>query len=187
MRKTVFLTLAILTVPLCFAGCGYHPPQTFHDDTPQKNISLYMELWENRTNEIGLESQISLALTDWLIQSNHFRLTSGADTATYTLKGAVLSVDYPGDSYDAFNRATALKARVTTSFRLTATESGNVVWQQENLVKESTYPVGSTAVMTQSNKKKALKSIADEIAENIYIRTYYAVTAGNRHSPAGGD
>ncbi len=174
--KTVLLLLSVLIMPQWLVGCGYHTPAAIPQYTSDKSITLYMGMWTNRTNEIGLESLIRIALTDWLVQSNIFRLTASTDKASYKLNGTVVSVDYPGASYDAFDRANVLKAVVTSSFSLVNTETGKAVVEENKFIRDTTYLVGSDAVTTQSNKKSALNTIVDEIAEEIYIRTFYALT-----------
>lgn len=172
---TVFLVfLALLTLQ----GCGYRNPylKNIGPDTPA--ASVYMTVWTNRTNELGLESLIFRKTADWLQQSRHLRIVADEEQADYLLTGIVLSVDYPATAFSVTDVANRLKARVKTSYQLSDRTTGKKIWQVTETLRETDYAAGNDAVRSQSNKRSALATIANELGEQIYLRITATLTSG---------
>jgi hypothetical protein len=54
LNKLIFTTLVLTTFAI--TGCGYRNPYVDSQDTDSPWKTLHITTWENRTNELGLES-----------------------------------------------------------------------------------------------------------------------------------
>ncbi len=160
-------------------GCGYSNPQTrtakFDKDGDAK-IRIFLDMWNNQTNLLGLQGQIEQSLIHTLTKSNRYYLTQNRASADYILDGTLYSAEIPGLSYGAFNRAVEVRAVVKLGYSLTDAQTGKVVFQQKKYIKRETFSVGDDAVRTQSNQDLALVLLADSLADNIDIQLFYLFT-----------
>ena len=164
---------------LMLQGCGYHNPYTRNTDQNQPLTTVYVSVWDNLTNEMGLENLIFQKTADHLRQIRYLGITSEAVQADYILSGMVLGVDYPAASFDTTDTATTLTARIKVDYRLTERVSDKTIWQTTEIIRGDSYPVGADALRTQSNKKTVLETIANEIGEHIYLRITDTLTTPN--------
>ncbi|MGV1099211.1 LPS assembly lipoprotein LptE [Thiovibrio sp. JS02] len=171
MRK-----ICLLLVLFFLSGCGYHNPNILTDEEAGPPIKLYVPLWTNPTSETRLATDIHNALQDWLIQSKRLILVGNAASADYILKGRIVSVRYPGRSYNVKDTALALKAILTVEYSVRDVKTDKPVWEAKGYSLEETYTVGSSTAQTDANKKTALELIVNDLAENIYIRIYRAIS-----------
>ena len=160
--------LHVLVVLLLLAGCGYHHPASRPAEVGA--ISIHAATWENRTNEIALEGFLLQKTADWLQQSRLFRLEVDPNRADYLLSGTIMSVNNPATAYNSGDRATTLKAWMKVSYHLTARATGKPLWEVNDTVRERSFLAGEDAVRNRSNKEEALAVIADELAEQIYLK-----------------
>jgi hypothetical protein len=178
------LLLSLLILP----GCGYHNPYTWNLDQSQSTRTIYLSVWENRTNEMGLDNLLFQKTADRLRQMRTIRITADAGQADYILSGTVLGVDYPATSFDTTNTATTLTAIIKVDYRMVERVSDKTVWQQTETIRGNSYPVlaiptdpeySTAALRSQSNKMAVMETIADEIGEHIYLRvTDTLITTG---------
>ncbi|MFN2366589.1 MAG: LPS assembly lipoprotein LptE [Desulfurivibrionaceae bacterium] len=178
MKKTAASLILTFIILLPLQGCGYHNPYRQKIEGGEPAAVVYMKVWDNRTNELGLDILIYRKTADWLQQSRHLRITRDSGEADYILSGTILSVNYPATAYSATDVAFTLKAEVRASYQLTE-RAGKTVWRVEETLRQADYPAGHDAVRGQSNKKEALETIADELGEQIYLRITATLT-GNR-------
>ncbi len=174
--KSLILALFAL---LILQGCGYHTPYLKNVDQEKPAAIVYMTVWTNQTNELGLESLIFQKTADWLQQSRHLRITRDKAQADYLLTGTILSVDYPATAFSITDVATTLQARVKTTYKLTDRTTSKTIWQVSETPRQTDYAAGADAVRSQSNKRTALTTIADELGEQIYLRITATLTSGS--------
>ena len=163
------VSLIISTVCILFvAGCGYKNP--YAGPNGDRTISLSASMWENQTSELGLESVLFNSLNNWLQKSRQIHLASTPAEADYQLSGKILSVSHPGLSYGDFDRVKELQAMLTVEFAFKEAETGKILWQETKNIQEEPYVIGADAVRTQGNKKDAFEKIAEDLAEEVYLR-----------------
>lgn len=184
--KKFFPALTVLFVGLLLlffsGGCGYSNPHTriadFDKDGDGK-IRIFLNMWVNQTNLLGFQGQVQQSLIQALTKSNRFYLTQNKASADYILDGTIYSVNIPGLSYGAFDRAVELRAEVKLGYRLVDSRNGNIVFQNNKYTKRETFQVGEDAVRTQSNQDLALAALADDLADDINIQLFYLFTREN--------
>ena len=170
------LTALYFAVILFLAGCGYTNPyakSTDLDEDQDGTVSIYVEMWKNQTSELGFQAYIKQSLIRWLKKSRRFSIARKRSQADYVLDGIINSAHYPGLSYGTFDRAVELRAEIEFSFDLKKNGSGETVLQKRNFVRRESFRVGDDAAATETNKRQALFSLADDIADNIYVQLFY--------------
>lgn len=160
--------LILIFVTLLLAGCGYHHPASLRDG--EKSITIHAGTWENHTNEIALEGLLLHKTADWLQQSRSFRLERDPARADYLLSGTIETVNNPATAFNSGDRATTLKAWVKVTYHLIDRAEGKTLWEISDAVRDRNYQAGDDAVRTRSNKEEALAVIAEELAEQIYLK-----------------
>jgi hypothetical protein len=166
----VVLFLAFLS------GCGYHNPNLVEKSSTSPPINIFVPVWENRTNELGLESLLHNALQNWLMQAHRIELAGDRSAATHILDGTIVSIFFPGISYDAEARAQALKAVLTVRYSLTDTQTGETLFADDQFILDEKYAIGTNLLQTEANKKTALKVLADDLGEHIYFTMLQTIT-----------
>ena len=184
-RKFVSLRLLpLLLLLLTASGCGYYNPNMLPDEELGPQVRLYVPVWPNSTNELNLETNIRNAISDWLMQSKRIILVGSQAEADYLLSGSVVSVSYPGLSYDATDTAKTLKAVLTVSYTIKELASGRTIWQMNSYSLEETYNLGASNAQTDSNKRQALQTLADKLGEQLYIRLFRVLMKQQRRGGA---
>jgi hypothetical protein len=185
MKNRVISLAVVMAIVCLLGGCGYRIlPRPVANSSGSEKFRLYAPQWENRTNELGLESSLNDALVNWFTESGHFAISQQRENADYVLNGEVISTEHPGSSYGAFDQATGLKAVIKVSYSLSDAHSGAVIFKEPLYVGETTYLVGADAVQTLALRKQALASMADEIGEEVYIRLLTTLTGPETPQPA---
>ena len=165
----IIKTIARLLIPaivLLMAGCGYYNPYVGHG---YRHISLYRSMWSNHTTEIGLENTLFQAQSDWFRKSPLITLTDSAAEAEYELSGSIDRVYYPEISFGKFREGIEGRAELTVSFTIKDRQSGKIVWQREADSDQQNFAMVQDPIQLQNNKNVALKRIADDFAEEIYL------------------
>jgi len=153
------------------ASCGYrHPSAAIGKPEAQGGIQLYVGIWQNQTNQMGLEADMHRSLIAWLQRNADITITAGKNEADFQLEGEVLEISHPTVTYGTYNPAMELTATVAVSYRLIDREDGAVLWQQPRTVLSKIYPVGNDVIHARDNRAKALALITDDLAEEIYLK-----------------
>lgn len=177
------LLMFLITCLVVVSGCGYTNPYSVQNDLDKRGegvVELYLDMWDNKTDLMGFQATIQHDLILWFKKSNRFHLTQSLDKADYVLKGTIQSIYTPALTYSEFDRAATLRAEVIFSYKLNDHESGKTILKQKRLIKRESYTVGNDAVRTNSNLKKALKTMSEDLADNIYIQLFYLFTLEDR-------
>lgn len=160
--------LILILVTLLLTGCGYHHPASRR--AGGETITIHAGTWENRTNEIALEGLLLHKTADWFQQSRFLRLEREPGRADYLLSGTIETVNNPATAFSSSDRATTLKAWVKVTYRLIDQTEGKTLWEINDAIRERIYQAGDDAVRTRSSKEEALAIIAEELAEQIYLK-----------------
>lgn len=151
---------------LLLTGCGYHHPGAVRSDLPPMQLAI--SNWQNQTSELGIEAEFLQELTRWCSKASIISLTDAPD-AQYRLDGTIVSLRSPGHTYSATDQAVELRAVLTVSYSLTDRQ-GKVIFQEPDSIMTEDYPVGSDAIRTRDNRRRALQRIFRDLSEEIYLR-----------------
>ena len=169
-----YLFMLFLIVVL-LSSCGYTNPYARNNSKDTYTKTLFITIWQNRTNELGLEFEYFRLFNAWFKNSGRIAVVFDEDDADLKLIGEISSIDLPGLFYNSFDEALEIKIKLTVSFTLYSTTNNSILWQEKQYVIYEPFLLDPTGEETQYNKKRALLRIGDEIGEIIYLRTHEIV------------
>ncbi|MBU0966175.1 MAG: hypothetical protein KKA54_07315 [Proteobacteria bacterium] len=178
-NPSILLAL-MLALMLSLSACGYSNPYVQSDDSEgvkQGTASIFVDMWQNKTSELGFQSEVKQSLVRWLKKSPHFSMARTPEQADYILSGVIESVHIPGLSYGTFDRAVELRAEITYSVEVKNTKTGEILLKRKDGDWYESFRVGKDAAALEMNKREALREVADNIAENIYVNLFNKFSA----------
>jgi len=159
-----------VVISLC--SCGYTNPYVQKNSQESNPKTLLITTWQNRTNELGLESIYFRLFNAWFKKSTSINVVFEEDEADLKLIGEIFSIDLPGLFYDFFDEAVEIKIKLTVRFTLYDNHSNTILWQEKQFTIYEPFLLDPSGEKTQYNKERALLRIGDEIGELIYLRTH---------------
>jgi hypothetical protein len=169
LRLPVYAILFFMGFALC--SCGYSNPYVREKSAASPTKTLLITTWQNRTNELGLESVYFRLFNAWYKKSDMIQVVFDEEQADLKLTGEISSIDLPGLFYDNFDEALEITIRLTVSLTLLNNRNNSILWQEKGLVMYEPFLVDPGRQRTEYNKQRALLRIGDEIGELIYLRT----------------
>lgn len=166
----------LLFLVILLSGCGYTNPYARSNSHEQNAKKLLITTWQNRTNELGLESVYFRLFNSWFKKSGKIAVVFNEDTADLKLTGEISSIDLPGLFYDSFDEALEIKIKLTVNFTLFDSRDDLILWQEKDYTIHEPFILDPSGEQTQLNKQKALLLIGDEISELIYLRVHEIVS-----------
>jgi len=148
------------------AGCGYR--FSGGGDLPGGIHKLSVGVFENKTRENGLETQIANDLIYQFSKHDNIELTDKSASNGH-LTGVIRSA-----AVTTITHATAIvsaerRIQVTLDVKLTSPD-GRLLWSANAITAYETYAVASEKSGTEQNKKSALTTLSGRVAERIYYR-----------------
>jgi len=172
---TILVFLVLLLLAFACSGCGYSNPYVKQEKQDIPSKTLLLTTWQNRTNELGLESIYFRLFNAWFKQSSRIAVVFDAEQADLKLTGEISAIDLPGLFYDSFDEALEIKLKLTVRFTLRDNRNNSVLWQERQFTIYEPFIIDPSGERTRYNKQKALLRIGDEIGELIYMRTHEIV------------
>lgn len=169
LRLLLYTALFFLICSLC--SCGYRNPYVREKSAAPPAKTIFITIWQNRTNEPGLEAIYYRLFNAWYKKSDMVRVVFDEEQADLKLTGEISSIDLPGLFYDNLDEALEISIRLTVSLTLLDNHSKAILWQEKGYVIYEPFLVDPGRAKTEYNKQKALLRIGDEIGELIYLRT----------------
>jgi hypothetical protein len=162
-------------IAFILCSCGYTNPYARNNSQETYAKTLLITTWQNRTNELGLESVYFRLFNAWFKKSGMIGVVFADDQADLKLMGEISSIDLPGLFYDSFDEALEIKIKLTVSFTLYDNRSNAILWQEKQYTVHEPFLLDPAGEQTQYNKKRALLRIGDEIGEFIYLKAHEIV------------
>jgi outer membrane lipopolysaccharide assembly protein LptE/RlpB len=158
----------VLLAFLAAAGCGYQLQGTGTPADPGIQ-AVAIPIFGNRTAQTGIESEVTRALVEKFTSSR--RIAVGSQSAADALLIGTVK------SFSIHSVAVTTGTQVTTGYRATLTVEvmfqrrgdGKVLWKEE-ITEWRNYPVAADLAATENNKREAIRSISERLAERIQER-----------------
>jgi hypothetical protein len=154
------------------SSCGYRNPYVRKDTQQAPAKTLLITTWQNRTNELGLESIYFRLFNAWFKQSSRISVVFDEEQADFKLSGEIAAIELPGLFYNTFDEALEIKIKLTVRFTLMDNRNKAILWQERQLTIYEPFIIDPSGERTSYNKERALLSIGDQIGELIYLRTH---------------
>lgn len=157
--------LALLGVFL-LAACGYHV-RGRETNLPPGIHSVAIPIFANRTDQTGIETDVTRALVEKFISTRRLSITTG-NSADALLTGSVTSfIITPVAVTSSTQVSTEYRATLTLEFTFQGVKDGKVLFR-EAMNDWRNYPVVADLNVTEQNKRDAIRAISVLLAERIH-------------------
>jgi hypothetical protein len=162
----LWLVAAVCSV-LISGACGYRFQGQAH--LPADAQTLFVEMFENRTNIDGLESIVTNAVIFEFSKRSRITLVSDASPADLVMRGVIRSVDI--STVASRNRDAAGERRVNLTLDVRLVKpGGNTVWSTNGLTDNDYYVVTNDKIFNEEKQRATFGVVATRIAEKIFNR-----------------
>lgn len=161
-------SLAVALATLLAAGCGYRF-QGAARQLPGGARTLAVPILENRTLEPDLGPLLAAALRDQFSRSVGVRLVPTGE-AEAILRGRVVAFETDAIAFEAGGLVVEYRATLTLTFLLTDTSGARVYWADPALVGTDTYRAAADPLVTEANRREALRRIAADLGRSVRDR-----------------
>jgi outer membrane lipopolysaccharide assembly protein LptE/RlpB len=160
--------LALISVGIwTMVACGYHFQTA--GVIPAGLEPIFIEVFDNRTNQAGLETTVTNAIAFEFVKRNEAALTKNLTDASVVMKGVIRSVEL--QTISTRGRDVAGERQVTMRIDIQlVTADGKVKWAAKNLSGQEAYPVSNDKFLNDERQRAALGLVSTRIAERVYDR-----------------
>jgi outer membrane lipopolysaccharide assembly protein LptE/RlpB len=153
---------------LLLAGCGYQV-RGRETNLPPGIHSVAIPVFANRTDQTGIETDITQALAAKFISTKQLSVTT-RNSADVLLTGTVLSFSTtPVAVATSIQVSTEYRATVIVDFVFQTVKDGKILFR-ESVSEWRNYPVVSDLNVTELNKREAIRRISELLAERVHER-----------------
>jgi outer membrane lipopolysaccharide assembly protein LptE/RlpB len=164
--KSISRIIILLAMFLISSGCGYHfsPGGEYIDPDVRK---VFIEPFGNQTSQANLEDTVRLAITDWFVRGQRFKIVDTQDQADALFKGAVKSLTTTPLSYRGTNVAAEERMTLTLDLSFEDRRTKKVIWKNGDFSGTQDYTVANVNE-TETARKNALTKLSRDTAERAY-------------------
>ncbi len=172
MKKQTHLLLIKKTGLICLfstliLSCGYgFAPKGDYIDKRIQNI--YVEPFDNKTPQAGIENYFRTALIDQILQDSRFKTVASVEAADAIIKGGVLNINTSPLSYNANTLVAEERVAVVVEINFREKESGKTIWSSKNLTGEVDYKMENNINLFPAARKNALIRLSNDMAEKAF-------------------
>ncbi len=163
MQKRV-ITMLLLAGLVLVGGCGYK--FTGGGELPKGVQTIYLDLFENRSREVDLETQLANDLTNEFILKRKKALVA-ENKAEAILTGTIVSVSSSTISQTKKGASVEQTVRMVVDVEL-HNRQGKMIWSRKKITDDEEYFIGGNRSETDINHQEALAELTERMAEQIY-------------------
>jgi outer membrane lipopolysaccharide assembly protein LptE/RlpB len=157
----------VITLFSTTLGCGYHIMGR-GGKFPEGITSLAISPLENTTKEANLNAIFVSALRREFIYRREVEIVR-ENKADASLQGAITSISTGSIAYDREARAREYRVTITLDLLLVRNENGDILWRGDGITGFEEYLASTDVIVEEGRKNAAIRKIADDLAEEIYI------------------
>lgn len=131
-KKTAVVACIVLAA--WAVGCGY----STHSTLDQRYQTIAVPAFKNLSREYDLQAPLTNAVIRKFITDSRLEVTS-LDKADLILEGVILDYRRKGLTYDRDDEVTQFLGFVTAGARLTDAATGETLWEDDQMVGETTF------------------------------------------------
>jgi outer membrane lipopolysaccharide assembly protein LptE/RlpB len=166
--KRINVLLAIITLCSTTFGCGYQIMGR-GGEFPEGITSLAIIPLENTTKEANLSAIFVSALRREFIFRREVQIVK-ENKAQASLQGTITSITTRSLAYDEEARAREYRVTITMNLLLTRQGDGEILWRGDGIQGFEEYIASTDVVVEEGRKNSAIRKIAADLAEEIYIK-----------------
>ena len=149
-----------------FTGCTYR--FTGADKSPFGIKRICIQMFENKTAETGIEHFFTDAVIDEFTRDGRMAISS-RERADAFLSGTVKNMEIETSAHEKNYVALERRVIIGVDFVLKDTD-GNVLWLGENITDRENYLVSTNKLVTEKNRREAIREISQRIAQKTFQR-----------------
>ena len=157
---------SLLVFCLAAAGCGYHFAGT-GGQAPGEIQSIAIDVLENRTAEIGLETTFTNAIINEFVRWKKIPVKPRKE-AEAVLAGSIARINTREVSHFSKEKTATTRVTITLALTLKRIETDEVLWKTKNLSYFDDYVETGNALNTAILRRDSLRKIAEFLAEKIH-------------------
>jgi hypothetical protein len=161
------IAAAAVVAVATLVACGYRfqgPVQL-----PGNARTIYVETFQNRTNQDGLEVLVANAIVFEFTKRSETIVAADSSTADLAMRGVIRSLDT--QTISSRRRDAAGERRVTMQLDVQLVQAdGRVIWEAKGLSDHDAYPVTDDKFENEQRERRTAAMVATRIAERIFNR-----------------
>jgi hypothetical protein len=170
MKKEIHLKIKITIICLSCAvifACGYSfaPRGESVDNRIQK---IYVDAFENRTSQAGIENYVRTAFINQFIQNSRFKIVQSAEVADATVRGKIANLYTSPLSHLKNDLAAEERATIIMEVVFEDRATGKVIWSSKDITDSVDYALNEDINLLPSTRKQALTKLANDMAEKAF-------------------
>ena len=147
-------------------GCGYHFAGT-GGQAPGDIKSIAVDVLQNNTAEIGLESVFTNAIVNQFVQWKKLPIKPRKE-ADGVLGGSIADIQFQEVSHVDSKKTLTTRVTITLKLTLKRVETDEILWKRNYSYYEDYVETGN-ALDTALLRRRAANQIAEYLAEKIYM------------------
>ena len=136
---------------------------------PEGITSLAIGPLENKTKEANLGAIFVSDLRREFIYRREVEIVS-EKRADASLQGTITSLTVSSLAYDEEARATEYRVTIALDLLLVKQGSNEILWRGDGITGSEEYIADTNVIVEEGRKNSAIRKIADDLAEEIYIK-----------------
>jgi outer membrane lipopolysaccharide assembly protein LptE/RlpB len=165
--RFIFRLAGLVMAAITAFACGYHFQQ--QAKLPGNAKHLYVDIFENRTNQAGLETTVTNAVVFEFVKRGETDMVKEPSQADLIMKGIIRSVQISTAATRGSSGAGERSVTITLDVRLVQ-QDGQEVWKANGLSDSDAYVVGADKFLNDDKQRATLGLVSTRIAERIYNR-----------------
>jgi outer membrane lipopolysaccharide assembly protein LptE/RlpB len=166
--KNIIVLLMIITLFSTTLGCGYKI-MSRGGEFPEGITSLAISPLENTTKEANLSAIFVSALRREFIHRREVEIVT-ENKADASLQGTITSIKTSSLSYDIEARAKEYRVTIILDLRLVRRDNSEILWRGDEITGSEEYMASTDVIVEEGRKNSAIRKLADDMAEVIYIK-----------------
>jgi hypothetical protein len=166
LNKTRAIAVTLM-ISVLVGACGYRFAE--QEGLPGGGHRLFVKVFQNRTQETGVENIFTAALLSELTLRKTDELVGSMDNADVVLSGVVEEVSIGTIAARTKDTASERRVAVTVNVKLSKQEGG-VVWAAKGFSDNEAYRVDDNPERTDQNRRDAIRLLSRRIAEKVVNR-----------------
>lgn len=160
------ITIICISCAVLF-GCGYSfaPRGESIDNRIQK---IYVDAFENRTSQAGIENYVRTAFINQFIQNSRFKIAQSAEVADAIVRGKIANLYTSPLSHLKNDLAAEERATIIMEVVFEDSANGKVMWSSKDITDSVDYALNEDINLLPSTRKQALTKLANDMAEKAF-------------------
>lgn len=150
-----------MSLVFCLAGCGY----SFKATAPHQLHTIYIETFQNKTFEPGLEIDLTNTIIDRFLFDGTLRVTE-KQKADSVLKGTLTTFLREPLGFTSTEEVEEYRLTLFVDFSLWDAREQKLLWEEKRFVGDTTFfTTGPLAKSEEKAREDAMKELARRIVD----------------------